>query len=146
MEVNIFLFLLDNFFGEIHNKRKAKDVLPMTIQPLETACLHLVPSSLSLAPMVTAHYIKNREHLRPTSPLRSEDFFTLSRQTEGLMEDVRQQEAGSSVRFWLFPKEAPQTIAGMVHLSQISRGVFLSCSSLVFWATIWTRISYGRGI
>ncbi len=99
----------------------------MTIQPLETARLHLVPSSLSLAPMVTAHYIKNREHLRPTSPLRPEEFFTLSRQTEGLMEDVRQQEAGSSVRFWLFPKEAPQTIAGMVHLSQISRGVFLSC-------------------
>lgn len=99
MEVNIFLFLLDNFFGEIHNKRKAKDVLPMTIQPLETARLHLVPSSLSLAPMVTAHCIKNREHLRPTFPLRPEEFFTLSRQTEGLMEDVRQQEAGSSVRF-----------------------------------------------
>lgn len=114
----------------------------MTIQPLETARLHLVPSSLSLAPMVTAHYIKNREHLRPTSPLRPEEFFTLSRQTEGLMEDVRQQEAGSNVRFWLSQKKRPRPSPAWC-TSARSAG---ACSSLVFWATIWTRISYGRGI
>ncbi|MFK4274243.1 GNAT family N-acetyltransferase, partial [Streptomyces milbemycinicus] len=64
-------------------------------------------------------YVRNREHLRPTSPHRDESFFTRDGQAARLRDQLEQWEAGRTVP-WVLAGDG--RILGTVTLSHIVLG------------------------
>src|SRR5205085_6419405 len=61
------------------------------------------------------------------APKFSDDFFTLDYQSNILRNLERDSDEGRSVKFFIFKKNDLQTITGDVSISNIVRGIFLSC-------------------
>lgn len=74
-------------------------------------------------------YIRNREHLRPWEPRRSEEFFTLAGQSFRL-KDLLEQQAAGRTRAWVLADG--DEIVGRMTLSNIVRGPWLS-GDLGYW-------------
>jgi len=74
-------------------------------------------------------YLRNREHLAPWEPLRSEDFFTVSGQAASIESKLGLFIAGSDVPWVLLEGSR---IIGVMNLSGIVRGPFLS-AHLGYW-------------
>ena len=79
---------------------------------------------------LTLAYARNREHLAPWEPLRSEEFFTARWQQGHVDEVLRAVAAGRSCAFVL--TDAGGRIVGRVNLSDIVRGAFWS-AHLGYW-------------
>ena len=79
---------------------------------------------------LAAAYTRNREHLAPWEPLRSDEFFTARWQQGHVDETLRGVAAGRSCAFVL--TDAGERIVGRVNLSDIVRGVFWS-AHLGYW-------------
>lgn len=94
---------------------------------LETRSLILRTANTAFADGLLAYYVKNKAFLEAFEPERGADFFTLAQQTALLLQDSQSEEAKTAYRFYLFLREAPQTIIGSVALTNIIRGCFLSC-------------------
>ncbi|GAA3285669.1 GNAT family N-acetyltransferase [Paenarthrobacter aurescens] len=91
-------------------------------------CL-LRPVELSDASAVAAAYRRNRQHLAPWEPARPEEFFTAAGQEAVIQAKLKQYQLGTEVP-WVVT--TPRGIAGMVTLSGIVRGPFLS-ANLGYW-------------
>ncbi|WP_295010685.1 GNAT family N-acetyltransferase [uncultured Microbacterium sp.] len=81
------------------------------------------------APLATA-YRRNRAHLAPWEPARTEDFYTASRQTRAVSHTLREVSVGRSAAYVLSDDE--ERIVGRVNLSDVVRGAFDSCH-LGYW-------------
>lgn len=84
-------------------------------------------------------YQRNREHLAPWEPRRSEDFFTLAGQEASIESKLAIFLAGSGVP-WVLVDDG--RIVGVMTLSDIVRGPFLS-AHLGYWVD---KDYNGRGI
>lgn len=91
------------------------------------------------AEALAAAYRRNREHLAPWEPRRSEDFFTVKGQTRVVSARLAQHRTGAEVP-WVI--EADTEIIGLLSLTGIVRGPFLS-ASLGYWVDAGYT---GRGI
>ena len=79
--------------------------------------------------MVLDAYLRNREHLAPWDPARSESFFTSVEQAGILTDQIEQLKAGSSVPFVIINND---TIIGRITLTGIVRGPFQS-ANVGYW-------------
>ncbi|MFF2244884.1 GNAT family N-acetyltransferase [Arthrobacter sp. NPDC058130] len=84
-------------------------------------------------------YLRNREHLAPWEPRRSEDFFTANRQAASIESKLGLFIAGSDVP-WVLVEDS--RIVGVMNVSGIVRGPFLS-AHLGYWVD---KDMTGRGI
>ncbi len=78
-------------------------------------------------PALLRYFTENAAHLAPTSPLLPADFYT---ETYWRAQSARNQEefaAGRSVRMYLFPHDAPETVVGNLSLNTIVRGAAHYC-------------------
>lgn len=94
---------------------------------LETDRLMLRPLDARHAEAVLSYYERNREFLAPWEPFRDEWFYTVDHQRRLLEEEVDRMADGRMFKCWIFAKDNPEKIIGMVALSEIVRGSFLSC-------------------
>jgi len=79
---------------------------------------------------LAAAYSRNRAHLEPWEPLRSEEFFIVARQRQLVAEALRAVEDGRSAAYVL--EDGEHRIVGRVNLSDIVRGAFWS-AHLGYW-------------
>ena len=99
-----------------------------SLQPFyETERLWLILSHTGLTAAVTAYFCRNREFLRATEPLHTEEFFTAPYQEEEMKRAVVEAQKLGGARFWLAKKETPRVIIGMAALNNIIWGPFRSC-------------------
>ncbi|MDQ4212812.1 GNAT family protein [Microbacterium capsulatum] len=75
-------------------------------------------------------YARNRAHLAPWEPLRSEDYFTPARQDEMVARTLQDAADGRSAPYVLTDQR--ERIVGRVNLSDIVRGAFWS-GHLGYW-------------
>jgi ribosomal-protein-alanine N-acetyltransferase len=78
-------------------------------------------------PAIIRYYGDNREHLQPFSPTFAPDFLDETMWQEQVRIRTREHVAGESLRAFLFPKDAPDKIAGNLNLTQVHRGALQSC-------------------
>ena len=95
---------------------------------IDTPRLQLVATHEGLAPAVSAFYQRNVAHFAPWDPPLPADHTELATVRRSLAEGRLAFEAGQSHRWWLTEREWPGPVIGSVHLSNIVRGCFQSCS------------------
>ena len=79
--------------------------------------------------LVLDAYQRNREHLAPWDPARSESFFTSAEQARILTDQIEQLEAGSGVPLVIVKRD---TVIGRMTLTGIVRGPFQS-ANVGYW-------------
>lgn len=84
-------------------------------------------------------YSRNREHLAPWEPARTEAFFTAERQTAQVLAGLREHEAG---RQWPLVLERSGEIVGRVNVNDVVGGVFQN-GHLGYWVDAGLA---GRGV
>ncbi|MFF2480980.1 GNAT family N-acetyltransferase [Paenibacillus sp. NPDC058071] len=94
---------------------------------LYTERLLLEPSDHSKDEQVLDYVLRNRDFLREWDPVRTADYYTLEAQRDLVAGDLQQMAAGQLAKFWIYKREEPARIIGSIALSNIVRGVFLSC-------------------
>lgn len=94
---------------------------------LETERLLLRSADPRFARALTDYYVRNRAFFAPIDPLRGASFFTVPEQRSILRAEVREQRAERAARFYLFRRESPAEIIGLVGLNNILLGNFRSC-------------------
>ncbi|MDC7239134.1 MAG: GNAT family N-acetyltransferase [Spirochaetales bacterium] len=93
---------------------------------VETERLDLLTPSLDLAPLALDYYLRNKDFLRPWSPLPTENFYTLEHHQKMMnagMDHLRNQE---EIKLWMRCRGEEELI-GQFCFSQIVRGPFQSC-------------------
>lgn len=93
----------------------------------ETDRLFLKILDRSSASSILGYYERNREFLEEWEPLRSRNFYTVRYHEEQLDNEIESIQNRSSLRLWIFSKEAPLRIIGCIGFSNIVWGAFLSC-------------------
>ena len=93
----------------------------------KTARLALRLAAPSFAPALADYYRRNRVFFSAFDPRREEEFFTEECQRASLERDVDLAGEDRGYRFYLFLREKPEWIIGMVGLSNLVRGAFQSC-------------------
>ena len=95
----------------------------------ETERLRLKSLGPSATLPVLRYYETNADYRAMWAPVPSEDFLTEDHQRALLEREVRDREAGTHVRAWLFLRDDREleTVIGFASLSNIIRGPFLSC-------------------
>ncbi|MFC8014691.1 GNAT family N-acetyltransferase [Streptomyces cinereoruber] len=81
------------------------------------------------SPSLCRAYLRNRDHLRPWEPRRSEEFFTEQGQAERVAGQLKEQAAGRMVPWVL---AAGHEVVGCVTLSNVTLGPFRS-ANLGYW-------------
>ncbi len=84
----------------------------------------LHPSS---ARLVLDYYLRNIKFPAGWEPVKGGDFYTLPFQADVLANDLENIENGGALRLWLFKRDDPERVIGMVGFNNIVRGAFLSC-------------------
>lgn len=90
-------------------------------------------------PALADAYHRNRDHLAPWEPARTESFFTAERQTAQVLTGLREHEAG---RQWPLVLERDGEIVGRVNVNDVVGGVFQN-GHLGYWVD---GALAGRGI
>jgi [ribosomal protein S5]-alanine N-acetyltransferase len=78
-------------------------------------------------PALVRFHAENAAHLAPTSPRRPPDFLTAEYWRREVSRGHEEFRSGHSVRFCLFPRDDPATVAGHVNLNSIQRGAAQYC-------------------
>jgi [ribosomal protein S5]-alanine N-acetyltransferase len=92
---------------------------------LRTPRLRIVIPSVELASEYAAYAQRNRAHLQPWSPARTEDFYTTAFWEEELPHRSERARRDESFEFVLLPAdEGDVRILGEVNLTGIRRGIF----------------------
>lgn len=94
---------------------------------IETSNLILKSSSIEFAEETLNYYLRNLDFLKEFEPKRSDKFFTMEGQLNLLSEEIEGENLKSSYKFYIFTKEKPNHLIGMVNLNNIVWGAFLSC-------------------
>ncbi|WMJ24383.1 GNAT family protein [Paludicola sp. MB14-C6] len=92
----------------------------------ETNRLLLMQSNPRLKKQVLAYYKENDPFLQVTEPKHPNDFVTLATQKVILKQDWIQFQYQTGVRYWIFQKENPERIIGLVGINNIIMGPFQS--------------------
>ena len=69
-------------------------------------------------------YVRNRDFLAPTDPLRPKEFYTAEMQAAALAVEREERLEGRSLPLWICLREDPERVVGKISLSQICRGAF----------------------
>ena len=93
----------------------------------ETARLALRLAAPSFADALTDYCRRNRSFFSAFDPRREESFFTVAEQRELLERDEALAREDRGYRFYLFLREEPERLVGMVGLNNLVRGAFQSC-------------------
>lgn len=76
-----------------------------------------------VTPMQTLdYYLRNEAFFTPLDPRRPANFHTISYQRMMLAADEEERQYGNALKFWVFTKENPEQIIGMVSFSNIMGG------------------------
>lgn len=94
---------------------------------IETERLRLSSPHEVKAEAVCDYYTRNRAFLARFSPAREDSFFTLPFQAVLVRAQALEWEAGREYRFYLTRKGNDSRIIGTIALTNVIRGVFLSC-------------------
>jgi ribosomal-protein-alanine N-acetyltransferase len=78
-------------------------------------------------PALLRYFTENADYLAPTSPLLPPEFFTERYWHAQVARNREEFAAGRSVRMFLFPNDAPETVVGNLSLNTIVRGAAHSC-------------------
>ncbi len=70
---------------------------------------------------IVAYYMRNRRHLREFTPVREENYYTLSYWNDQLTKNTSEFENGQSVRLFMLEKPESQTVIGAINFSNIVR-------------------------
>ena len=89
-------------------------------------CLLGIPS-VEGAGAVLDYYLRNREHLEPWEPARPTAFYSPAFWEAHLRHNFEDFRQGTSFRAVVTLQEEPGRVVGAANLSNIARGVFLSC-------------------
>lgn len=95
----------------------------------ERLILKTLNDSIESANLVLAYFNKNREHLKPFDPLKSEAFYKVESRKAALKEELTDIDAGKQLRLWIFEKSDTlfQNIVGTIGFTRIVRGFSSSC-------------------
>ena len=96
---------------------------------IKTERLVLKPLYENNARVVLDYYVRNRDFLKPWSPVMDEKFFTLKHQEKVLKDNMKKVDEGCLFSFWIFKKEDKEfkRTIGAVNFNNIVRGCFQSC-------------------
>lgn len=94
---------------------------------LETEHLLLKVLNPAYAPQVLEFYDTNRAHFEPWEPQRAINFYSESFQRANLTCEYNEMIKSRFLRYWIFPKDNPERIAGTVCFNNIMNGAFQSC-------------------
>lgn len=106
-----------------------------------TEGIRLRPVELSDAEALATVLDRNREHMRPTDPARSDFFYTAAGQRERVGISLAEQEAGRAMQ-WVLEETGTGDIVGSIALNNIVRGPLLS-GVLGYWVDAGCT---GRGV
>lgn len=95
---------------------------------LNTNRLILKVLDKSFAPQVLTFYQNNRAQFEAFEPTRPEKFYTLEFQTAFMDYEYQDIIKGKTLRYYIFLKNAPDTIIGSVNFSKITHGPFSRAS------------------
>lgn len=118
---------------ELHTRGDKQDMEQPEAKPqnqplqLQTPRLLLKSGDAVTAEAVLDYFLRNKEFLTEWEVLRQPQFYTLETQKQMLDEDTANMERGQLVKLWLYKADEPERVIGSVALSNIVRGVFLSC-------------------
>ena len=73
-------------------------------------------------------YQKNQSVFEPFEPTRPENFYTISYQKAVMQYEYTEIVKGKSLRYYIYLREAPDTIIGSVNFSKILHGPFSATS------------------
>ena len=73
---------------------------------------------------ITDYFIRNRDFHKQFDPIRPEEFYTDIFWTEIAGIDLLKFKNDESLRLFIFKKESPHRVIGMIHFSGFIRGVF----------------------
>jgi len=94
---------------------------------ISTERLTLRPAGADDVPAILRYFTGNREFLEPWEPRKPERFFTGEFWSEQVQRNRDQLDAGTAVRLFIFPNDAPGEVIGTVNLTEIVRGAFHAC-------------------
>ncbi len=97
------------------------------LHELKTERLIVRSALTSDVPAVCDYYRRNRLLLEEFGPKREDDFYTLERQKELLLDGILRERSGECLRCWIVPKGRLDQMIGSISLSAIIRGNFRSC-------------------
>lgn len=87
-----------------------------------TERLILRASRLVTAQQALDYYRRNQSLFTPLDPKRVPGFYNIGYQFLILQQDEVERQSGSALKFWVFTKEEPDRIIGMVSFSNIKHG------------------------
>lgn len=94
---------------------------------LENEAICLLPADTAFAKQAAAYYRRNRSFLEQFEPVREEAFFTEEYQRHVLEREMEAERQKRGCRFYIRLREQPDSIVGMIGLSEIIWGAFCSC-------------------
>ncbi|MFD2264082.1 GNAT family N-acetyltransferase [Lacibacterium aquatile] len=94
---------------------------------IETERLILRSPSTADAAALLDYAARNKAHLAPWEPSRSDAYYTLAHWQRLLADQEAEITRGTATRFLIFQHQAPDRVIGTVNFSQIFRGPFLAC-------------------
>lgn len=99
------------------------------IYETERLVLKTLDDSTESAKLVSDYFNRNRDHLKPFDPLRSESFYKVESRKAALEEELLDIEAGKQLRLWIFEKADTlfENVVGTIGFTRISRGFSSSC-------------------
>jgi len=78
-------------------------------------------------PAIVRYFEENRAFLEPWEPRKQADFHTAGFWTAQVKRSADQAAAGTSLRLFLFPRDAPGEIIGTANFTEVVRGAFQAC-------------------
>src|SRR5690554_1735595 len=79
------------------------------------------------AKLVCDYYQRNEAFLREWEPQRDADFFTRRGQRRDLAAEYRMIRREQMLKLWLFKREDPERVIGMISFTNLLYGDFCSC-------------------
>ena len=102
--------------------------MPLAATDITTERLLLRAPDESQAAAVADFYARNTRHFAPWDPPLPADHASPERVRLALADGREAFDAGRAHRWWLLPRDRPGRVVGSVHLSNLLRGPFQSCS------------------
>jgi [ribosomal protein S5]-alanine N-acetyltransferase len=94
----------------------------------ETARLVLKVLDESYADKVLDYHIRNSDFLAQWEPIRGESFYRIDYHRNQLQNDTVSIESGNALRLWVFKKDEPDKIIGVIAFNNIERSLLILSS------------------